>query len=229
MKSINQQLAIGIIASALLVAGCTTKTQTVSSTKKSDKKAALLPPKQTMERIDLSTLKPLTPESSKEEVFTYATALITNGRFEEAEAHLTKLTEEHPELAGPHINLAISYFQSEQYDKAASSFTKSLELKPNNALAHDYLARIDREKGSFDTALEHYLKAIEVDPTYAPAQRNIGILYDLYLNQPAKALGHYQKYQTLISEADKHVAIWIRDLTNRTKAAQNTTNDDSEE
>jgi tetratricopeptide (TPR) repeat protein len=215
MKSINRQLLL-IITSAILFNGCSTKPGALAPPKQAAQEEEVITPAIAVDKIDLSTLKPITAESAKEEIFTYAAALMTNNRFADAESMLLSLTQEYPELAGPYTNLGICYFHLNEAEKAITAFKQSLAVKPNNAIALDYLGRIDRDAGRFASARDHYLKAIEADPGYPPAQRNLAILYDLYLNQPKDALMHYQHYQQRIAEPDKHVAIWIRDLAKRT-------------
>jgi lipoprotein NlpI len=53
------------------------------------------------------------------------------------------------------------------------------------------------------------------DPTFADAERNLAILLDLYLADPAAALPHYERYQTLTSGADTEVAGWVKELKAR--------------
>lgn len=220
MRLIKQQLSIYLALGCLILAGCSTTPSSVSQKKPTEKPPAPTPVAVEVDRIDMSTLAPVTDSSPKEEIFHYAIALMTNGRYQEAETKLLTLTHKHPELAGPFTNLGISYFHSDQFDKAIDAFNQSLTLKPANPVAYDYLARIHRDSGKFDIAQEHYLKAIEADANYAPAQRNLGILYDLYLGKPIEAIKHYQRYLALIDKTDRQVSIWVKDLTNRTKALQ---------
>ncbi len=72
-----------------------------------------------------------------------------------------------------------------------------------------------REMGDFGAALESYQQALDRSPDDALTHRNIGILYDLYLGKPGKALYHYGRYQALISTEDRAVAGWIVDLERR--------------
>ena len=216
MILIKQQWVVLIAVLLLALAGCST-TPTPAPSKPAEKKQE--PIAVDVERIDLSTLKPVTEDSPKEDVFHYAIALMSNSRYEEAETKLLTLTQKHPELSGPFTNLGISYFHSDQFDKATEAFNQALTLKPANPVAYDYLARIHRDSGEFTQAQELYLKAIEIGQNYAPAHRNLGILYDLYLNKPLDALKHYQRYLTLINKPDKQVSIWVKDLSNRTKAS----------
>lgn len=69
-----------------------------------------------------------------------------------------------------------------------------------------------REAGDFDRAAATYLKALGEDENAAMTHLNLGILYDLYLGKPGRALYHYTEYQFLTGGEDRTVLGWIRDL-----------------
>lgn len=71
-----------------------------------------------------------------------------------------------------------------------------------------------REAGRFEAARAAYEQAIAVDARFAPAQLNLGILWDLYLHDAAQAMARYDAYQALAG-TDATVARWIADLKNR--------------
>ena len=61
-----------------------------------------------------------------------------------------------------------------------------------------------------------YEQAIDADPAYAPAQLNLGVLYDLYLWDAARALEHYDRYLALTTDNDDKVKRWVAELRRRT-------------
>ncbi len=69
-----------------------------------------------------------------------------------------------------------------------------------------------REKGQFSAAEKIYLSALSLREEHAPTHRNLGILYDLYVGDPTKALEHYSRYQALTGSEDRAMAGWIADL-----------------
>ncbi len=145
-----------------------------------------------------------------------ALVLMQSGDYQAAIPVLQAFIEKQPQLAGPYINLGISYQKTGQFDAAAQALIKAIELSPDNTIAYQQLGMTYREQGNFDAALDAYTNALKLDSDYALAHRNIGILYDLYLQQPALALDHYKRYLELVDEPDQTVNRWVIDLERRT-------------
>ena len=55
-------------------------------------------------------------------------------------------------------------------------------------MAGNELGIVERKLGKFAEAEAAYQRTIAAEPNYAPAHLNLGVLYDLYLAQPQKAL-----------------------------------------
>jgi hypothetical protein len=64
-----------------------------------------------------------------------------------------------------------------------------------------------------------------VAPDYANAWHNLGVLYDMYLQDLAAAVDHYQRYQQLVGSADEQTSRWIADLQRRIGDAPKTANE----
>jgi Flp pilus assembly protein TadD len=91
-----------------------------------------------------------------------------------------------------------------------------------DAVAYNHLGVVLRQRGQFEQARQSYETAIRINAAYASAHLNLGILNDLYLQDLATALRHYQRYQVLTGDSDKQVAKWIIDLERRVQASKNT-------
>jgi tetratricopeptide (TPR) repeat protein len=87
----------------------------------------------------------------------------------------------------------------------------------NNQLGIAY-----RKVGRFTDARAAYERAIAADPALADAECNLGILLDLYLDDPAAALPHYERYQALAGDADTRAAAWLAELRTRLGLVQRT-------
>lgn len=154
----------------------------------------------------------------------FATALsaIKTGRYQDAEHVLLALTRAHPELSGPYANLGIVYYRLNKLPEAVESLKKAIEINPDRAAYFNQLGIVYRQSGQLDKARESYARALQIDPLYSNSHLNIGILYDLYLQEPGKALQHYERYQALLPAADAQVNKWIVDLKQRQASSDKT-------
>ena len=90
-------------------------------------------------------------------------------------------------------------------------------VTPSNPVAGDELGIVERKLGKFSEAEAAYLRAISAEPNYAPAHLNLGVLYDLYLAEPQKALEQFERYIEIAGE-NKQVAGWVIELRKRVGA-----------
>lgn len=140
---------------------------------------------------------------------------LTSGDSPKAEAQLQQVIERWPQLSGPWLNLGIVQQKGGQADTAESSFRKALEINDSNVFAWNQLAALLRDKGRFDEAEQCYLQALGRWSDYSDAHRNLGILYDLYMNKPEEALQQYRLAQNSREQTDKLLNAWIMELERR--------------
>jgi tetratricopeptide (TPR) repeat protein len=119
------------------------------------------------------------------------------GRWDVAIAGLESITREYDRLPGPYLNLGIAYAHTANTEKAVAALQASIERKPVNPLAYNQLGILYRRSGDFEQAGNMYEKALQTDPACADAHWNLGVLLDLYLQQPAEAQHHYERYWQL--------------------------------
>ena len=72
-----------------------------------------------------------------------------------------------------------------------------------------------RKLGRFKDADDAYQRAVQIDPNYALAYLNLGVLCDLYLQQPQRALEAYERYLALAATPDAKVNGWVTELKKR--------------
>jgi len=140
-----------------------------------------------------------------------------------ANQHWQKLAEQFVEYPGVWTNLALTQYHLEKYQDSHASLIKALEINAEFCPTFKLKGLVERELGKFKDAEASYLAAADCDPNDADVAYNLGILYDLYMQDLEKALAQYQKAQSLLSEPDETLAVWIPDLQRRTgadKAAQ---------
>ena len=146
----------------------------------------------------------------------YAQALqfMKSGRNTDAELELKELVIGYPQLTGPQLNLGLLYLHDSRLPEAEAAFKAALERSPTNAVAGNELGIVERKLGKFAEAEAAYQRTIAAEPNYAPAHLNLGVLYDLYLAQPQKALEEFERYIEIAGE-NKQVAGWVVELRKR--------------
>ena len=158
--------------------------------------------------------RPPIPAEAQAE-FDEALALARAGNDGAARAQLARLARQYPQFCTPLVNLGILYRKSGDLDAAAHALQQAVARDPHSALAWTELGVTQRLGGRFQDADQSYTRAIAADPSYAPAYRDRGVLRDLYLEQPAAALGDFEQYRKLAGQ-DKPVVMWIAELQHRT-------------
>jgi Flp pilus assembly protein TadD len=128
------------------------------------------------------------------------------------------MTQSYPDLPGPYANLGLLYRNSNQLPDAEKSLQTATEKAPWDAATWTEYGVTLRQAGKFAEARTAYEKALAVNPAYAPAHRNLGVLLDLYLEDPLTAQTQLETYKTLTGE-DKPVSGWIAELRSRNKVA----------
>jgi len=154
------------------------------------------------------------------QLYQQALAALAAGRYPEAERALLAVARREPGLAGPRANLGILYARTGRPKEAVESLKEAVRLNPDRAVYYNELGMMSRREGRFDEARRYYARALELDPNCAHAHLNIGILYDLFLQDPAQAMQHYQRYRELTPAEAGTVAKWIADLQQRSRTAE---------
>ena len=209
MRFANQPILAGFIFLTLGIAGCATSLAPTGT-------QAVTPSAATQQKTEAVVSPPVQRD------FSNALNAIKLGRYQDAERVLLALTREHPELSGPYANLGIVYYRLNKLPEAVESLKKAIEVNPDRAAYFNQLGIVYRQSGQLDKARESYARALQIDPLYSNSHLNIGILYDLYLQEPGKALQHYERYQALLPAADAQVNKWIVDLKQRHQPSDKT-------
>ncbi|MBC8025774.1 MAG: tetratricopeptide repeat protein, partial [Steroidobacteraceae bacterium] len=110
------------------------------------------------------------------------------------------LAQSYPDLPGPHANLGLLYRNANQLPEAEASFAKATERARWDAATWTEYGITLRQAGKFPEARGAYEKALEANPSYAPAHRNLGVLLDLYLDDPVTAQNELETYKQLSGE-----------------------------
>ncbi len=144
-----------------------------------------------------------------------ALVLLRQGKEAEAEAVLSRLIAEHPDLPGPYFNLALLMQRRARHQEALDLLDRGIERSRGSAVAYNAKGYSLKSLGRFLDAEKAYLQALAINPENANTHLNIGILYELYLQELRRALGHYERYQELAEQPDEQVNGWIADIKRR--------------
>lgn len=118
-----------------------------------------------------------------------------------------QLAAQLPNYPGILYNLALVQFKLNQPDEAQKTVQQLLANNPSAVEALNLSGVIARHQGQFRQAERQYLAAIAVKADHADAHKNLAFLYDLYLDNPAKARDHYERYQALTN--DEQTKAWL--------------------
>jgi len=152
-----------------------------------------------------------------EQQYQQALQLMKAGRNADAELEFKELAIGYPQFAGPQLNLGLLYMRDSRLPEAEAAFKAAVQLSPNNPVAGNELGIALRKLGKFTEAESAYQRTIAAEPNYAPAHLNLGVLYDLYLAEPQKALDQFERYIEIAGE-NKQVAGWMVELRKRVGA-----------
>lgn len=155
---------------------------------------------------------PIPPRAAQQ--YSQALQMMKSNRRTDAELEFKQLTVAYPQFAGPQLNLGLLYLNDSRLPEAEAAFKAALQMTPANPIAGDELGIVERKLGKFAEAETAYLHAIAAEPNYAPAHLNLGVLYDLYLAEPQKALEQFERYIEIAGE-NKQVSGWVIELRKR--------------
>ncbi len=139
--------------------------------------------------------------------------------YDEVETILNGLLEKDTRLSGPWVMLGDVAIKRDQLTLAEEHFSKAISINKNNMNAYLRLAMIKRMQGDFKKAKSIYADTLTLWPDFPEAHLNLGVLYDVYLNDDVKAQKHIEAYQFLTDGDNDEVASWLLEIQERTGMA----------
>jgi Flp pilus assembly protein TadD len=177
-------------------------------TKKSDAKDAAVIP----EEVPVGP-PPVPPEATQQ--YEKALTLLSAGDYAAAAKELQHLSETYPEYSGPQANLGIVYLKTGKLTEAEKALKAATQRGEPSAPTYNQLGIVYRKLGRFKDADAAYSEALRIDPGYALAHLNLGVLCDMYLQQPQRALAEFERYLELVPNPDARVPGWVKELKAR--------------
>ena len=216
---LKKRLCTGLIVSAMVLSvliGCATdgkvSPSTVADNRTEVKESSVVRLEDGREGFLISEV-PQMDEASRRD-FERAVALLYEQNYDTAIELLEKIIEQSPGVTAPYINIAIAYQNVGKTEQAEEHLKTALGLVPGHPVASNEYGLLFRKSGRFAEARAMYEKVLTRFPDYYPVHRNLGILCDLYMDDLACALEHYEIYSQAMPE-DRQVKLWITDLRAR--------------
>lgn len=209
---------IALAFSIAIMSGCATSGKVEQEAADSN---PAVPEETTVERLSdgregFIIREPPIEDSDLHSEFQQAITLMDEGADEEAIELFEKLIARFPGLTAPHINVSMAYRHTDQTEAAEEHLKTALELVPAHPVASNEYGLLLRRSGRFKEARIIYERSLERFPGYLPVRKNLGILCELYLDDPGCALEQYEIYSEVRPE-DKEIKTGIADLRLRSK------------
>lgn len=150
-------------------------------------------------------------EAKPQTEFSAVLKLLRENNYSAAEERLKTMTANHPAFAPAWLNLGLLYARTNRLGEAEQMLGMAAKLVPASPMALNELGIVRRKLNRHAAAEQAYIRALALNKDYAPAHRNLGILYDLHLQKPQLALSHYRRYAELQPQ-DKVVNLWIAQI-----------------
>ena len=168
-------------------------------------------PKKPVIVIDQSIKKPSVQLTQAQTArYQQALTLMQQNKLDEAEPLFIELIAQQPELTGAYVNLGAIEKDAKRIPKAQEYFTKALDINPNFVDALVQKASIHQDLGEFSNAEDLLRRAEAIQPENPIVNYNLGVLYELYLQEYDLAIQYYKRYVALSSAEDiETVKRWI--------------------
>ena len=226
MKSVNQIFKVVSLASVLVVTGCATKTHLPGA----GEKVALMPTAQYLPQKTIVEGKEQAYEASENPylstrskvnkgsvlLFIEAKKAKRKGKLSVAKQKLGVITQKDDSLSGPWAMLGDIAVEEKDLKTAESHYKKAIEINDQNINAYTALATAQRMAGEFHVAQNTLALSLELWKDFPEAHLNLGILYDVYLNQPKNAQMHMEAYLYLTNYKNKQAIAWFDEVKSRT-------------
>jgi Flp pilus assembly protein TadD len=105
-----------------------------------------------------------------------ASALLEQGKFEEAVRHFAEAARIWPDAAPIQNDLAFALAEQGKVDEAIATYRIAVNLKPDEVMPHYMLANLLSQQGNLAEAIAEYQTTLQLDPNYPLALNNFAWL-----------------------------------------------------
>jgi tetratricopeptide (TPR) repeat protein len=138
------------------------------------------------------------------------------GDLKTAKKKLMVITQNDDSISGPWVMLGHIAFEEKKYPQAEKHYQQAININPKNINAYVAQAQVQRVMGAYHVAQNTLARALNLWPDFPEAHLNLGILYDLYLNQSEKSQQHLEAYLFLTHYKNKKAINWYSEVQGRT-------------
>ncbi len=147
------------------------------------------------------------------------------GQQEEAQKYFRMLEDDMeagPADAALNYNMGVFLYKTGYNSKALERFNKAVELDPKNLSASLAKAQTLLRLGRYEDALEAFKKVSDLNPADPQPYRNMGIIYELYMEDFENALTKYRAYISMGPPSAGEVKAWAEVVEARLPAKKET-------
>ncbi|MCK4357786.1 MAG: tetratricopeptide repeat protein [Candidatus Cloacimonetes bacterium] len=102
------------------------------------------------------------------------------------------------------MDIALNFYNSEQYEDAQKAFLDVLNLNPNEKTAYAYLARISAINEDYDSAISCYKQALDIDPEFIEVLE--GLAWTYRMNKDCEmACETYEKLADIVPDNIEYI------------------------
>lgn len=153
------------------------------------------------------------PLAAKDQTaYANAIAALGKGNAKTAVTSLSTIAEANPGYLDVWVNLAMANYTLKRNDEAKRAIEHAHKLQPQSADINNVQGLIYAEEGRYKEAEQLYLTALKLDPKNASTHYNLALLYDIYYQDIAKAIPHYENYLSLTNQKDEETEAWTDEL-----------------
>lgn len=142
-------------------------------------------------------------------------------QYPKAIVHFEKVLTIFPKIVGVHGSLGTMYLRQQELDEAVSHLEAATNEDPSYPMLNNLGAAL-LVVGQFERAEDVLLQAQALRPEYPGSYKNLALLYQK-MEQPEKAIAHFERYLSLYSEDADAMEIYARyliDLDRREQATE---------
>ncbi len=126
-------------------------------------------------------------------LLTKAEAEIARKEYLKAEVYLVKAIQNAPNMWIAWVRLGQVEFELKKYIESEQIYLKAIEINDENPEIYVGLALTQKEMGKLEDALNNFQISIKLDPENSQWYHNLGLFYDIELNNTDLAIKNYEK------------------------------------